>query len=119
MSEDEFWELLRFRIMSGVRGSPVDLPGYWDWFEPKKYVLDGSSPHVVGRVGFVSGRDGWSRPFVLFLRNAVGALSDINWATLLPPDDTTGWLLIDEARIEINPAAAFTPPVRSPDDPAE
>jgi hypothetical protein len=85
VSESEYWELLRFRIncLPTTAGRPA-LPGYCDWFEPRRYVLDGPSPRITGRVGFVSGRNAWQRPFALLVGRPVGSSSEVEWATLLP-----------------------------------
>jgi hypothetical protein len=121
MSEDEFWTLLRFRKMSGVPGSTEKLPGYCDWFEPKRYFLDGLAPRITGRMGFFSSNAVDHLDFTLFLRHAVRALEEIEWATLIPPDECGGWLLYDKdfGRIEINPSFAFHPPALTPDAASE
>jgi hypothetical protein len=104
VSEAEYWESLRSRVNRLSAGKPH---GWCDWFEPRKYDLDGPSPRITGRVGFVSGRDAAKFEFTLFLAHAADSLTAIEWATLLPPDGTTGWLScdIERNRIEIDPSA--------------
>jgi hypothetical protein len=101
VGESEYWKCLQFRVNRGVAGSPQSLSGWCDWFEPKTYVLDGPSPRIMGRMGFVSGRGAAEYTFTLFLKYAVGPLNEIDWAPLLPPDGTTGWLSFDSGLIEI------------------
>ncbi len=105
MNEDEFWKQLRFRIYcAGSLKEP--LPGYLDWFTPRRYVFDGPSPRITGKVGFVNGRDVIEMDFTLFLNSAAGSVADIEWANLLPPEESTGWLSFDtfHNRIEIDPS---------------
>jgi hypothetical protein len=111
VGESEYWQLLQLRLNRKVAASPLELllPGWCDWFTPKKYVLDGSSPRIMGRVGFVSRRNVSEWGFTLFLDQAVGTLTEIEWETLLPPEKNTGWLTFDsfQNRIEIRPSAGF------------
>lgn len=103
MTEAEFWYALRMRINSAPE---CELPGYCDWFEPKKYVLNGSEPRVVGRVGFVDGRRSDRSEFTLHLVRAVDSLDAIDWNAHLPADDARGWLTYDEQRLTIEPPHA-------------
>jgi hypothetical protein len=98
MDEAEYWKSLRFRI-NGLSDHParrLALPGWCDWFEPKKYVFDGPSPSITGRVGFVSGRDAWERRFVLMVDSPFDP-SAVEWDKLLPPKDSESWLWSEEA----------------------
>jgi hypothetical protein len=106
MTESEFWWNLRIRIMSGVPGSREPLPGYCDWFEPKKYVLDGDAPRITGTVGFLpGGRSAVKLTFTLFLAHSVACCDEIDWAKLLPPDDVGDWITYssDGSHMEIRP----------------
>jgi hypothetical protein len=98
VSESDYWESLRFRInclpTNHLAGGL--LPGWCDWIEPKRYVLAGPSPRISGRVGFVSGRDAWQRRFILLVGHTVGQSSEIEWAMLLPPEDSDAWLWSDQ-----------------------
>lgn len=75
-------------------------------------MLDGPSPRITGRVGFVDGRNASKWEFTLLLGHAVHSLEDIEWADLLPAKGTTGWLQCDAPKnqIEINPTAAIAEP---------
>jgi hypothetical protein len=108
MSEDDFWGLLQFRM--NRPGATSGKLGYCDGFEPKHYHLDGSLPHIAGRVGFVSGRQARDVAFTLVLRRPVNSPEEIDWATLLPPDGATGWLTEHGDRIEIAPSRAVNAP---------
>ncbi len=110
MSEAEYWESLRFRINclpTSRSAGGVALPGWCDWLEPRRYILDGPSPRITGRVGFVNGRDAWRWRFTLSLGRPVGPAPEIAWATLLPPEGSVAWLSSDESgeAIWIDPRA--------------
>ncbi len=99
MDEASYWRSLRFRINSlssdSLSQQPI-LPDWCDWFEPKTYILDGPTPRITGRVGFVGGRDAWEKRFVLLLGRPFGSSSKIEWDKLLPPEESDGWLSWDE-----------------------
>ena len=98
MSEAEFWEALRFRINCLPADAPAPrpaLPGWCDWLEPRRYALGGPSPRITGRVGFVSGRDTWQLRFLLLLGRPIGTSPEVEWAVLLPPEGSGGWLSLD------------------------
>jgi len=87
VDETEYWRSLRFRINSVSSDTPsrrLALPGWCDWFEPRKYVFDGPSPRITGRVGFVGGRDAWERRFVLLLSGPFNSSSEIEWGEAPP-----------------------------------
>jgi hypothetical protein len=98
VDEAEYWKSLRFRINS-LTDHParrLALRGWCDWFEPKKYVLDGPSPSIIGRLGFVSGRDAWERRFVLLVGFPFDS-SAVEWDRLLPPEDSESWLWSEDS----------------------
>lgn len=106
MNEREFWQELQFLLNS--QAAPP-MPGwYCDWLEPKKYILGGRSPRIRGRVGFVNGRHARNWEFVLVLNQSAEQLTEIDWDSMLPPDDATDWFHVDEFRqsLELDPAAA-------------
>ena len=102
MIESEYWEQLRF-LLNHVAGLPN---GWCDWFAPKQYVLDGQSPRINGRVGFVNGRNAATWEFTLYLDHAVDSLEQVKWSALLPVEGSTTWLRCDEFhhRLEIDPS---------------
>jgi hypothetical protein len=83
MTEPEFWEALRLRI-----NCEPGLPGYCDWITPKRYILSGSSPRVVGRVGFVNRAE--ECDFAVYLKCEVASSDEIDWVELVP----SNWLAI-------------------------
>jgi hypothetical protein len=99
VDEAEYWTSLRFRINCLSTNHParrLALPGWCDWFEPKRYVLDRPSPRITGRVGFVVGRDAWERRFTLLVGCPFDS-SSVEWDKLLPPGDSDSWLWSEEA----------------------
>jgi len=112
MSEDEFWALLRFRMMATAK-APL---GYCDWVEPGKYVLDGSLPRITGKIGFLNGPNVRECSFTLYLNHVPGSWEGLQWEALLPPDGTCGWFSFDPDRgeIEMRPPSPVSPPRMPP-----
>jgi hypothetical protein len=110
MGEEEFWEQLRFRINCLSRGYD-DPSGYCDWFTPRTYVPGGSSPRIVGKVGFVGGRETAQYGFTFALPAQVVSRESIDWELLLPPKGSVGWLSFDQFRsdVSIDTSAATLP----------
>jgi hypothetical protein len=110
MLESDYWVALEFRVCREFAGTPANhLRFLWcDGFLPEQYTVGGPSPCIKGRVCIANGRtqDKWE--FTLFLNHSVGSPSEIDWASLLPPENVTGWLAIDwpGKRIQIEPSAA-------------
>jgi hypothetical protein len=86
------------------------MPGVWcDGFVPEKYDLDGPEPQIEGSAWICKGQqwqDKWS--FALSLPRPVKSQSDVDWESLLPPEDMVRWLYLDwsNKRVRIEPAAA-------------
>jgi hypothetical protein len=118
VSESEFWQRLQLHLNRHVNDWPMGLTGWCDGFTPKRYIFDGPLPCISGRVWFLSGRDAAELDFTLTLKRAVGSLSDIEWATLLPSDNAVGWLSLDSfhSRIDIDPSAEYNAPFPDRDD---
>jgi hypothetical protein len=111
VDESKYWLCLEFRICLEFKGMPEKrLRRLWcDGFIPEAYLLDSESPCITGRAWIANGRSGQEQwKFTLFLRHPVGSRAEIEWDTLLPPDDVTRWLAVDTfgRRLEIEPAAA-------------
>jgi hypothetical protein len=98
VDEEEYWRLLCFSInrLPNKTLRQLAVTGWCDWFEPKRYVLDGASPRITGRVGFVAGRHAWEKRFILLLC-PFGSSSEVEWDKLLPPEDAESWLWSEEA----------------------
>jgi hypothetical protein len=79
-----------------------------DGFLPGQYLLDGNRPRITGTAWICNGlkQDEWR--FTLFLPRRVAAPHEIEWASLLPPQDVTRWLAVDQQAkcIQIEPSAA-------------
>lgn len=89
MLEDKFWDELTLRINCHKQYS---MYGWCDWFEPKKYILNGISNRVLGNVGFLPGGDQNQFKFVLYLDNHFTNLNEVEWERMLPSRDKSDWL---------------------------
>ncbi len=99
MSESEYWDALRFRINCLPSSSAPRslLSGWCDWFEPKRYLIGGPSPRITGNVGFVNGGRARQRRFTLLVGCLSESHSEVEWAALIPSDDSDEWLSLDES----------------------
>jgi hypothetical protein len=111
MNEHAFWIALEFRVSHEFAGmSQKHLRFYLcDGFTPLDYQLDCPTPRISGRVWIVNGQRQEEWDFTLLLSRPVRSRSEIDWASLLPPDKVTKWLGVDLVRksIEVEPAAAI------------
>ena len=110
----EFWIRLEYRVgleIDGLRGD--DYRGVWcDGFAPEMFQLIGGRPTITGGVwlgksGYRGGQEHWR--FSLLLPESIRGEQDIEWAAILPHDDVTGWLWLDQSRrlMKLDPAAAY------------
>ena len=110
MSESEFWSHLEYRVCHELSGMlETHFRSRWcDGIIPTDYQINPSSPRITGRAWICVSRDQENRGFTLLLDKSVTSPSDINWESLLPPNNTTRWMALDVARkhIEFEPAAA-------------
>lgn len=110
MDERHFWLSLEFRLCSEFAGMPERrLQFLWcDGFTPSDYILDGSSPRITGHAWICNGPLQAEWTFVLLLPRSYSSRNEIDWASLLPAQNVTRWMAIDETRqyIEIEPAVA-------------
>jgi hypothetical protein len=107
--EADYWVRLAFRICREFAGmSDRHLQYLWcDGITPEEYLLDDPAPRITGRAWICNGpkQDEWN--FTLFLPHPVDSREEINWASLLPPENVTRWLALDRGRcIQIDPLAA-------------
>ncbi|MEU8005168.1 hypothetical protein AB0B66_28765 [Catellatospora sp. NPDC049111] len=112
-AERGFWAALEYRICREVEGfQDPQLRWMWcDGLDPQVYDLHGDPPCIRGVAYFgPSGQERWQ--FTLLIGDALGAAGTIDWTSLLPADDTTGWLSprIDERRLVLDPAGATREP---------
>jgi len=110
----EFWLRLEYRVgleIDGLRSD--DFRGIWcDGFAPEMFQLIHGRPTITGRVwlaksGHRGGQERWR--FSLLLPENVRGEQDIEWAAVLPPDDVTGWLSLDQSQrvMKLDPVAAY------------
>jgi len=110
MDERTFWVALEFRICREFSGMPERHRRYWwcDGFEPIEYHLDSLEPTIAGQTWICNGPKQEIWRFTLYLDKPYPSRQEVNWAELLPPNDVTCWIAIDEAakKIQIEPTAA-------------
>ena len=110
MNANEFWERLEFRVCREFDGlSGDEFRGYWcDGFIPSQYLLDDPRPRITGKAWICRGSAQAEWDFSVLLLQAVRSCDDIDWASLLPPENMTRWMALDMDRqyIEIEPAVA-------------
>ena len=118
MTEAEYFGHLEMRVsreLAGMRRE--ELRRMWcDGFLPEKFVVTGSGSHVAGKVWMDDGRGHQSLwNFVLLLGPSRVERAAVEWAELLPVEDTTGWLYLDFERrfMKIKLSAAYAD--RAPD----
>jgi hypothetical protein len=121
MDEKSFWESLEFRLcreFAGLRERRY-LCFWCDGFTPSEYVLDDPKPRIIGTAWICKGPQQAEWNYALLLPSKVNSREEIDWAALLPPDNVTRWMAVDEYRryIEIEPAVAA--PDREPDAAAD
>jgi hypothetical protein len=108
LNEDEFWKQLEFRVSEEFAGmAEARLRYLWcDGFVPDDYRLEGGMPEVRGMAWIGGRQEVWE--FTLRMPRAITDPESLDWSTLLPPEDVTGWLAPDPARqvLIIEPGAA-------------
>jgi hypothetical protein len=108
--EKDFWIALEYRICREFTGfEDRILRNLWcDGLIPEEYDLQADGPRIRGtaRCG-PSGQDLWE--FTLLIGSGATAPANIDWSSLLPPDDVTGWLSphLREERLVIDPHSAY------------
>jgi hypothetical protein len=111
MTEPDFWPHLEFRLCREFAGLPDNhLRFLWcDGFIPEQYLLDDPSPRITGLAWICRGANQEQWSFTLLLNRPYGSRSEIDWQSLLPPENRTRWLAVDPQcrRLEIGPSAAI------------
>jgi hypothetical protein len=114
MNEDEYWLALEFRVCREFAGMPENhLRFHWcDGFSPQQYQLEGPFACITGRAWICDGPKQEEWDFTLLLKPPASSQSEIDWSSLLPPENVSQWLAVDLAlkRIEIEPSAAVIDP---------
>lgn len=113
MDEEEFWNRLEHRITREFAGfHDRQLRAIWcDGLIADEYDLHGARPHIRGRAWCGhSGQQRWT--FTLMLDRPVDNRNVIDWSTLLPADDVTGWLIPEpqQKTMTIDPSSAYLDP---------
>ena len=112
MDAQGFWDHLEFRVCREIDGlRRTDFRGLWcDGFLPDALEFTDGRPEIAGKVwmgrGGTTGQELWR--FSLLLPRDVKTEADVDWASLLPAEDATGWLVLDKSRqyMKIDPSAA-------------
>lgn len=112
MDAQEFWSRLEFRVCREIDGlRRNDFRGLWcDGFLPDAIEFTKPSRRIGGTVWMGWGgstQELWQ--FLLLLPQSIKSEADLDWASLLPANDVTGWLSLDKAPrfMKINPSAAY------------
>jgi hypothetical protein len=114
VDEGHYWVSLEYRVCREFAGMPENQLRYlWcDGFIPEQYVLDDLTPRITGRVWICNGpkQDEWE--FTLFLSHPARSRAEIEWTSLLPSENVTRWLALDQhgKRVQIEPSAAVADP---------
>jgi hypothetical protein len=108
--EDDYWLSLEFRVSREFPGmADKRLQHFWcDGFTPGEYLLSDPVPRIVGRTWIADERNYENWEFTLFLGKQCASRAEIDWPSLLPPENVTCWIAIDHPgkRIHIEPSAA-------------
>jgi hypothetical protein len=120
MTEPDFWPHLEHRVSHELAGlRDPSLRALWcDGFLPSAFHTGPPGPRITGHTWIARGgrhQEEWH--FTLLLAPHTLTPDQIDWPTLLPPEDVTGWLSLDTDRktMTINPLAAY-PDLASPDE---
>jgi hypothetical protein len=117
----DFWTYLEYRVCREIDGLRIgQFRGLWcDGFIPEQFELKQGQPVITGRVWMARGgrhQEQWR--FTLVLAPGIASEANVDWATMLPAEDVTGWLSIDpnERELSLDPAAAYRDgPTPAPD----
>jgi hypothetical protein len=112
MDERDYWSHLEFRVCDEFAGMEDEkLRQLWcDGFVPSEYLVTGRRPRIVGRAWICRGSDQAEWDFTLRLPHRVRSRDDIVWISLLPPQNVTRWLSVDEERRQIKIKPSFAVP---------
>jgi hypothetical protein len=110
VDEAGYWLSLEDRVCRELAGMRERRLQYlWcDGFIPVDYLLDDPRPRITGRAWIYNSPRQPEWDFTLLLPRPFRSRDEIDWASLLPPENVTRWLALDEAgmQIEIEPAVA-------------
>src|SRR5258708_3756899 len=110
MDEKTFWIKLEFRLCSEFAGLSERRDQYFwcDGFIPSLYNRDNDRPMISGHVWICNGQRQEEWRFTLILRKTIRTREEIDWDSLLPPENMPRWMSFDEEclYLEIEPAVA-------------
>ena len=98
MDEDRFWMNLNVRLnLEFTEMTDKHLRYFWcDGFIPGLYLVDDPKPRIMGKVWLGNRPRQAEWRFTLFMPHSAPSPGAVEWASLLPPDDVTHWLMIDQ-----------------------
>jgi hypothetical protein len=110
MDEKEYWSALEYRLGDEFRGmTEGHLSEYWcDGIYGNLFLVNDRRPRILGPA-WIAGRQHYAEwKFELLLPHRVESREHIDWAALMPDDNVTRWLAVDEEHrfIQIEPGAA-------------
>lgn len=109
MEETDYWLHLERRVCRGLRETADEAFCHlWcDGIVPESYRLDAHEPYIAGHAWICNGprQDKWA--FTLLLPRTAVSRDNIEWVSLLPPENARHWLSLDKQgkHIDIDPAA--------------
>jgi hypothetical protein len=110
MVESDYWVNLEFRVCRELAGMRDNHLRFWwcDGFIPEHYCLDGPSPCIKGQAWICNGPGQERWEFALFLNHPVASRDELDWESLLPAENVTRWLALDQRgrRIQMEPSSA-------------
>jgi hypothetical protein len=103
VTEKDFWSRLEFRVCGEIAGLAGDDFRHWwcDGFIPERKGLVGDRPAIIGRVWMCHGKDQFPWHFALLIKDVSGNSDGVDWLSLLPPPDVTGWLSLNRLKKEM------------------
>jgi hypothetical protein len=109
MTESDYFRRLEMRVSRELAGMRApEIQQWWcDGFIPDGFVVVGRRCRVRGNVWMASGPRQELWDFVVHL-GPERPRDQVEWVTLLPADDVTGWLSLDFATrfMKVDPTAA-------------
>lgn len=109
-AEAKFWHDLQVRVCRELAGIATSgRTGLWcDGFSAEQFEFE-AKPQISGHVWIgVGPREHEKWRFTIVVNQSVADREAIDWAGLLPPNESTGWLRVDSIgrRMAIEPGAA-------------
>ena len=108
--EKRFWVALEFRICAEFAGfEDKSLRSHWcDGLVPEEYDWVADEPCIRGTAYCgPSGQERWR--FTVLVGSGTSSAAEIDWTSLLPSTDVTGWLSLHprEQTMILDPQSAY------------